>query len=46
MLFSIELNENAWSIGQLCNLFTIEGKGADQYTLAFFNYLFSSEEKL
>ncbi len=45
MLFSIELNENAWSIGQLCNLFTIEGKGAEQY-FGFFNYLFSSEEEL
>lgn len=46
MLFSIELKEDAWTLGQLCNLFTIEGKRADQYTLAFFNYLFSSEEEL
>ena len=46
MLFSIKLNENAWTLGQLCNLFKIEGKRFQQYTLAFFNYLFSSEEEL
>lgn len=46
MLFSIKLNENAWTLGQLCNLFKIEGKRYEQYTLAFFNYLFSSEEDL
>jgi len=46
MLFSIKLNENAWTLGQLCNLFKIEGKRYKQYTLAFFDYLFSSEEKL
>ncbi|AIM37876.1 hypothetical protein KO02_15160 [Sphingobacterium sp. ML3W] len=46
MLFSIKLNENAWTLGQLCNLFKIEGKRAEQYTLAFFNYLFSSEAEI
>ncbi|QXU44111.1 hypothetical protein [Pedobacter sp. D749] len=46
MLFSIKLNENAWILGQLCNLFNIEGKLYEQYTLAFFNYLFPIEEKL
>lgn len=46
MLFSIKLNENAWTLGQLCNLFKLEGKRYEQYTLAFFNYLYSSEEEL
>lgn len=46
MLFSIELNEHAWTLGQLWNLFKIEGNVPSKYTLAFFNYLFSSEEEL
>jgi hypothetical protein len=46
MLFSIKLNENAWTLGQLCNLFKIEGKRYEQFTIAFFNYLFPTEEKL
>lgn len=46
ILFSIKLNENAWTLGQLCNLFKIEGKRYEQHTIAFFNYLFSTEEKL
>lgn len=46
ILFSIKLNENAWTLGQICNLFKIEGKRYEQYTLAFFDYLFSSEEEL
>jgi len=46
VVFSIKLSENAWTLGQLCNLFKLEGKSYEQYTLAFFNYLFSSEEEL
>lgn len=46
MLFSIKLNENNWTLGQLCNLFKLEGKRYEQYTLAFFSYLFSKEEEL
>jgi hypothetical protein len=46
MIFSIKLNENSWTLGQICNLFKIEGKRAEKYTLAFFNYLCCSEEKL
>jgi hypothetical protein len=44
--FSIKLNENAWTLGQLCNLFKLEGKRYEQYTFAFFNYLYSTEEEL
>jgi hypothetical protein len=46
MLFSIKLDKNTWTLGQLCNLFKLEGKRYEQYTLAFFNYLFSTEEEL
>ncbi len=45
-LFSIKLSENAWTLGQLCDLFRLEGKRYEQYTLAFFNYLYPSEEEL
>ena len=46
MLFSIKLQENAWTLGQLCNLFKLEGRKYEQHTLAFFNHLFSSENDL
>lgn len=46
MLFSIKLDENAWTLGQLCNLFKLEGKRYEQYTFAFFDYLYSSEEEM
>ena len=46
MLFSIKLQENAWTLGQLCNLFKLEGRKYEQHTLAFFNHLFSSETDL
>ena len=46
ILFSIKLNENAWTLGQLCNLFKLEGRRYEQYTLAFFNYLYLSEKEL
>jgi hypothetical protein len=46
ILFSIKLNENTWTLGQLCNLFKLEGKRYEQYTLTFFNHLFATEEEL
>lgn len=46
MLFSIKLNDNAWTLGQLCNLFKLEGKRYEQYTFTFFNHLYLSEEDL
>ena len=46
MLFSIKLQDNAWTLGQLCNLFKLEGRKYEQYTLAFFNYIFLSETEL
>ena len=46
MLFSIKLENTAWTLGQLCNLFKLEGKRYEQYTLAFFNHIFSTEEEL
>jgi len=41
-IFSIPLSDDAWTIAQLCNLFT-QGSRYVQYTLAFFNYKFGSE---
>jgi hypothetical protein len=46
MLFSIKLQDNAWTLGQLCCLFKLEGRKYEQYTLAFFNHLFSDENEL
>ena len=40
-IFSIKLNDNTWTIAQLCNLFTLNERYS-QYTLAFFNYKFES----
>jgi hypothetical protein len=46
MLFSIRLEDNAWTLGQLCNLFKLEGRKYEQHTLAFFNHIFLSEIEL
>jgi hypothetical protein len=46
MLVSIKLNENNWTLGQLCNVFKLENKRYEQYTFAFFNYLFLTEQEL
>ena len=40
-IFSINLDENIWTVGQLCNLFTLN-KRYSQYTMAFFNHKFES----
>jgi hypothetical protein len=45
-LFSIKLSETTWTFGQLCNLFKLDGSRYEQYTLAFFNYLYHSEDEL
>ena len=44
-IFSIQLADDVWTIGQLCNLFT-RGKKYAQYTLAFFNHKLESEEAI
>lgn len=46
MLFSIKLNENAWTLGQFCNVFRLESRRYAQYTVAFFNYLYASKQAL
>ena len=33
MLFSIKLNENAWTLGQFCNVFRLEGRRYAQIRL-------------
>ena len=43
MLFSIKLNENAWTLGQFCNVFRLEGR---RYAQAFLNYLYASKQAL
>ncbi|MCL2637615.1 MAG: hypothetical protein FWD48_04515 [Oscillospiraceae bacterium] len=43
-IFSIKLTDDAWTISQLCNLFTLGNYS--QETLAFFDYKFDSEEKI
>ena len=45
-ILSIQLEETAWTIGQLCCRFELEGQKYKQYTMAFFDVLFSSEEEL
>ena len=45
-ILSIQLEETAWTIGQLCCRFELEGQKYKQYTMAFFDLLFSSEEEL
>jgi hypothetical protein len=45
-LFSIEMLKNKWTLGQLCNYFTKENSAYKQFTLAFFNYLFETEDEL
>jgi hypothetical protein len=45
-VFSIEMDKNKWTIGQLCNLFTIENSTYKQFTLSFFNYVFETEDEL
>jgi hypothetical protein len=45
-IFSIELDTNKWTIGQLCNVFIFENSTMKKYTFAYFNYLFNSENEL
>jgi len=45
-ILSIKLKETAWTIGQLCCRFELEGQKYKQYTMAFFDVLFSSEAEL
>jgi hypothetical protein len=45
-IYSIEMNKNKWTLGQLCNLFTKEDSTYKQWTIAFFNYLFETEDEL
>ncbi|MCL1949593.1 MAG: hypothetical protein FWF59_07670 [Turicibacter sp.] len=47
-IFSIQVSDNVWTIGQLCNLFasSINGKKYEQYTLAFFDYKFQCEKEI
>jgi hypothetical protein len=45
-IFSIEMDKNKWTLGQLCNLFIMENSTYKQWTLAFFDYLFTSEDEL
>ena len=45
-VLSIKLKETAWTIGQLCCRFELEGQKYKQYTMAFFDVLFSSEAEL
>ena len=35
MLFSIKLNENAWTLGQFCNVFRLEGRRYAQIRRGF-----------
>ena len=45
-LFSTEMDKNKWTLVQLCNLFTKENSTYKQWTLAFFDYLFETEDEL
>lgn len=45
-ILSIKLKETAWTIGQVCCLFELKGQRYKQYTMAFFDVLFSSEAEL
>lgn len=46
MLLSICLNDTTWTVGQVCNVFRLEGRRYEQHTMAFFNCVFNSEEEL
>jgi len=45
-IFGIDLGYNVWTIGQLCNIFTLPNSKYSQATLAFFNYKATSEEQI
>jgi hypothetical protein len=45
-IFSIEMDKNKWTLGQLCIYFTKENSTYKQFTLAFFDYLFKTEDEL
>jgi hypothetical protein len=45
-IFSIEMDKNKWTLAQLCNYFVIENSTYKQFTLAFFDYLFETEDEL
>jgi integrase len=45
-IYSIELSKNKWTLGQLCNFFTLENSTYKQWTLALFDYIFETETEL
>jgi hypothetical protein len=45
-IFSIEMDKDKWTVGQLCSFFTLENSTYKQWTLAFFDYLFQNEDEI
>jgi hypothetical protein len=45
-IFSIEMDKDKWTVGQLCSFFTLENSTYKQWTLAFFDYLFQKEDEI
>jgi hypothetical protein len=45
-IFSVKVDENVWTIAQLCNLFKFPNSRLTTETLAFFNYKAESEEQI